>query len=120
MMIAKLKSPYVDRLNPRNASGDDKKRQVAEAFEALNSLVQQCGGAITSQPGRYIRIECPKGSLLPEKLRELGFPLSDHGSVTRITGAQSYAKRMDEIMNGAPSPFAEYLVFETTLPSGKK
>lgn len=67
-----------------------------------------------------MRIECPKGSALPDELKKLGWPLSDSGSVTRIVGAQNYTKRMDEIMNGTPSPFAEYLVFETTLPSGKK
>jgi hypothetical protein len=52
---------------------------------------------------------------LPEKLRELGYPLSDCGSVTRIVGATNYTKRIDEMVNGTPSPFAEYLVFETTL-----
>jgi hypothetical protein len=119
-VVAKLKSPYVDRLNPRYAAGDDTKRQIAEAFASLVEFCQRHGAAVVSPPGRYVRIECPKSSLLPEKLRELGFPLSDHGSVTRIVGAQSYAKRMDEIMNGTPSPFAEYLVFETTLPSRKK
>jgi hypothetical protein len=65
-----------------------------------------------------VRIEAPKGSTLPEKLRELGFDIEERGSVSRIVGSTNYATRLDEIMNGAPSPFAEYSVFEITL-SGK-
>ena len=113
-MVAKVKG-YIDRLNPRYGVSDDKKRRQAEAFEALVEFCRRLGGTVVSSPGRFVCIEAPRGSELPEKLRELGYPLSDCGSVTRIVGATNYTKRIDEMVNGTPSPFAEYLVFETTL-----
>src|SRR6476646_1190082 len=86
-MIAKLKSPYVDRLNRPYATGDDKKRKVAEAFEALNSFIRRYGGAVTSPPGKVLRVEVSKGSPLPAKLAELGYNVAACGTVTRIVGA---------------------------------
>jgi hypothetical protein len=53
----KLKNPYIDRLNPRYADNPnaDRKRQQAEAFEALNHFVRKHGGAILSPQGRFVR-----------------------------------------------------------------
>ena len=110
-MIAKLKSPYVDRLNRPYATGDDKKRKVAEAFEALNSFIRRYGGAVTSPPGKVLRVEVPKGSPLPAKLAELGYNVAACGTVTRIVGAD-YVSPHDEFYGARASPFAEYLVFE--------
>jgi hypothetical protein len=116
-MIAKLKHPYVDRLNPSYGVNADQKK-MAEAFEALNQYVQRAGAVITSPPGKFVRIEAPKGSTLPEKLRELGYIIVECGFISRVVGSTNYATRLDEIMNGAPSPFVTYSVFELTL-SGK-
>jgi hypothetical protein len=89
-MVAKLKAPDGDRLNPSYADNPnaDRKRQ-AEAFE----------------------------SLLPAKLRELGYIIAEHGTVTRVTGATLLDQRTER-MAGAPSAFTECDVIEITL-SGK-
>jgi hypothetical protein len=110
----KTKADWTSWKNKPYAAGDDKKKQQAEAFELLNSFVRHHGGSITSPPGRFVRIECPKDSLLPAKLRELGYIITDHGSVTRITG-MDYVKPVDEKFTGTPSPFAEYHVLEVRL-----
>jgi hypothetical protein len=117
-MIAKLKSPYVDRLNRPYATGDDKKRKMAEAFEALNELVRRLGGAVTSPPGRYVRIECPRGSELPAELAKLGCAVMACGSTTRIVGADYVSPRTERLTHKVLSPFVECDVFEVTL-SGK-
>jgi hypothetical protein len=114
----KTKDAWTSWKNRPYATGDDRKKQQAEAFEALNQYVQRAGAVITSPPGRYVRIEAPKGSTLPEKLRELGYNIVECGFVSRIVGSTNYATRLDEIMNGPPSPFVTYTVFELTL-SGK-
>jgi hypothetical protein len=87
---------------------------VAEAFESLNAFVRKHGGSITSPPGRYVRIEAPKGSTLPDELQKLGFNLVNRGTVSRVTGAD-YVKPADERFTGAPSPFCEMACFEITL-----
>lgn len=118
--MAAVKTPYVDRLNPKYADNPnaDRKRQQAEAFEALNVFVRKHGGSITSPPGRVLRIEAPKGSELPAKLRELKYVVVEHGSTTRIVGAAPSLGRAAERTYGAPSPFVECDVVEITL-SGK-
>jgi hypothetical protein len=117
-MIAKLKAPYVDRLNNPRSAGDDKKRQIAEAFESLNLFAQKHGGIITSPPGRFVTIEVPQGSGLPAKLADLGFNIVRRGDTMRVTGTD-YRKAADQIYSGAPSPFAVYEIFETTLDRKK-
>jgi hypothetical protein len=114
-MNAKLKFPYVDRLNPKYGAGNDKKKQTAEAFETLNAFVRRNGGTITSPPGKFVRIECPRDSELPAKLTEMGFDLVERGETMRVAGSTNYATRLDELMNGAPSPFSIMRVYETTL-----
>ena len=116
-MIAKLKHPYVDRLNRPYARGDDKKKQQAEAFEALNTFVRKHGGAIVSPPGRFVRIECPVGSVLPPRLAE-HYDVAHCGRVTRITGAPSVSARTERLTHAVPSAFTEMDVIEITL-SGK-
>jgi hypothetical protein len=113
-MVAKLKAPYVDRLNPSRAAGDDNKKKTAEAFAAVSDFVRRHGGAVTSPPGKVLRIEVPKGSALPAKLTELGYIVVSHGSCTRITGTD-YVKPADERFTGAPSPFTEVDVLEIRL-----
>jgi hypothetical protein len=110
----KLKAPYTDRLNPQYGTNPNAERKQAEAFELLNSFVRHHGGSITSPPGRFVRIECPRGSALPDELRKLGYNISERGTVTRIT-SMDYVSPADEKFTGAPSPFAEYSVFEITL-----
>lgn len=113
----KTKADWTSWKNKPYATGDDKKKQQAEAFELLNSFVRHHGGSITSPPGRFVRIECPRGSALPDELRKLGYNISERGTVTRISGVD-YVKPADERFTGAPSPFCEMDVFEITL-SGK-
>jgi hypothetical protein len=116
----KLKTPYIDRLNPRYADNPnaDRKRQQAEAFEILNEYVRRAGAVITSPPGKFVRIEVPKGSELPTELAAMGYNLVSGGSVTRCIGATPARRRIDELTNGLPSAFCEMGIFETSL-SGK-
>ena len=116
-MIAKLKHPYVDRLNPSYSINADKKKQQVEAFEALNTFVRKHGGSITSPPGRFVRIECPVGSVLPARLAE-HYDVAHCGRVTRITGAPSVSTKVERLTHAAPSAFTEMDVIEITL-SGK-
>jgi hypothetical protein len=110
----KTKADWTSWKNKPYATGDDKKKQQAEAFELLNSFVRHHGGSITSPPGRFVRFECPRGSALPDELRKLGYNISERGTVTRIT-SMDYVSPADEKFTRAPSPFAEYSVFEITL-----
>ena len=77
MADVKPKALYTDRLNPKYAGNPnaDRKRQQAEAFETLNHFVRKHGGAITSPPGdKTLRVEAPKGSELPARLRSQDLP----------------------------------------------
>jgi hypothetical protein len=80
----------------------------------LNSFVRHHGGSITSPPGRFVRIECPRGSALPDELRKLGYNISERGTVARIT-SMDYVSPSAERFTGAPSPFCEMDVFEIAL-----
>jgi hypothetical protein len=113
-MVAKLKAPYVDRLNPSYGVNADQKKKTAEAFEALNLFVRRHGGAVTSPPGKILRIEVPKNSELPAKLTELGYIVAERGSVSRITGTD-YVKPSDELYGSRASPFGEYDVLEIRM-----
>jgi hypothetical protein len=90
------------------------KTKLTEAFELLNSFVQHHGGSITSPPGRFVRIECPPGSALPDELRKLGYNISERGTVTRITSID-YVSPSAERFTGAPSPLCEMDCFEIRL-----
>jgi hypothetical protein len=68
-----------------------------------------------SPPGRFVRIECPKDSLLPTKLRELGYVTAGHGSVTRITGAPAISPKLERLTHAVPSAFCEMDVYEIRL-----
>ena len=113
----KTKADWTSWKNKPYATGDDKTKQQAEAFELLNSFVRHHGGSITSPPGRFVRIECPRGSALPDELRKLGYNISERGTVTRLI-SMDYVSPSAERFTGAPSPFCEMDVFEITL-SGK-
>jgi hypothetical protein len=113
----KPKSPYVDWRNRPYAAtaGTEEKRKQGERWAALNEYVRRNGGAVTSVPGnKTLRVEVPKGSALPAKLTELGYNVSSHGTVTRVTGAPSISPR-DERMFGTPSAFTECDVLEIRL-----
>jgi hypothetical protein len=115
---AKTKDAWTSWKNRPYATGDDRKKQQAEAFEALNQYVQRAGGAITSPPGKFVRIEAPKGSTLPAKLVELGYNIVERGFVSRIVGAAAISPKEERLTHAVPSPFVTYTVFELTL-SGK-
>jgi hypothetical protein len=115
---AKLKAPYTDRLNPRYAVSvnAEQKRRQAEAFEALNEFIRRHGGFVTTPPGdKTLRVEVPKGSVLPARLRELGFAIVERGSVTRVTGAQAISPKVERATRTVPSAFCEMDVFEIRL-----
>lgn len=113
---AKLKNPYVDWKNrpfATNASAEERRRQ-SERFSALSEFIRKHGGFVTSPPGKVLRVEVMKGSVLPAKLAELGYNVVSHGSVSRVVGIDRVSPT-DEFYNGTPSPFAEYAVFEIRL-----
>jgi hypothetical protein len=117
-MVAKLKNPYTDRLNPSRTAGDDKKKQVAEAFEALNSFIRRHGGAVTSPPGKTLRIEVAKDSSakLTDELTALGYAVMPRGSTMRVVGVVGPPDPWLERVTGvAPSPFCEVDVLEIRL-----
>jgi hypothetical protein len=112
----RIKAPYADRLNPQYGTNPnaERKRHQAEAFELLNSFVRHHGGSITSPPGRLVRIECPRGSALPDELRKLGYNISERGTAIRITSLD-YVSPSAERFTGAPSPLCEMDVYEIRL-----
>ena len=120
MSSARLKGDWTSWRDKPYATGDDKKRQVAEVFAEIAEYCRRRGGAVTSPPGRYVTIECPRGSALPEELARLGFNIVDRGFTTRIVGADYVSPRAERLLGVAPpSPFQEMGVYEVTL-GGKK
>jgi hypothetical protein len=93
----KTKDAWTSWRNKPYASGDDQRKKQAEAFEAMNTFVRKHGGAIVSPPGKVLPIEAPKGSALPNELRELGYIVAEHGTVTRVTGAPSVSARTERL-----------------------
>jgi hypothetical protein len=90
----------------------EQKRQQAEKWSALAEWIRKRGGFVTSLPGiKTLKIEVPKNSELPAKLRELGYITVSHGSISRIVGTD-YVKPSDELYGSRASPFAEYDVLE--------
>ena len=79
------------------------------------SFVRKHGGAIVSPPGRFVRIECPRGSALPDELRKLGYNISERGTVTRITGAPAISAKEERLTHSVPSAFCEMDVLEIRL-----
>jgi len=99
--IKRSKLPYVDKLNPR-WSGDTPQaveaRRRKNLFAALNQVVTEHLGSITSVPGaKIVKMEIPKDSELPEKLKRLGYSPMPCGSITRITGTGFTAYDVIEI-----------------------
>ena len=118
-MTAKLKFPYVDRLNPQKTAnaGTEEKRKQGERWAALNEYIRRHGGAVVSVPGvKTLRVEVGKDSAvkLTSELARLGYNVAQCGSVTRVSGAPSIRPR-DERMFGTPSAFTECDVIEVRL-----
>lgn len=113
----KLKNPYVDWRNRPYATnaGTEEKRRQAAAWEALNLLVRQHNGWVTSPPGKVLRIEVMKDSELPAKLRELRYNVVRCGSVTRVTGAPASNPVTERTTGAVPSAFCELDVIEIRL-----
>jgi hypothetical protein len=113
----KTKLDWTSWRNKPYASGDNQKKKQAEAFDAMNAFVRKHGGSIVSPPGnKTLRVEVPKGSALPAKLRELGYIVAEHGTVTRVTGVTAPISAKEErITRTAPSAFAEMDVLEIRL-----
>ena len=106
----KPKTAYIDWRNHPHAAnaGTEEKRKQGERWAALNEYVRRNGGAVTSVPGnKTLRVEVPKGSELPAKLTELGYNVSSHGSVTRVTGVTAPISAKEErLTQTVPSAFA--------------
>jgi hypothetical protein len=60
-------------------------QQRIRLWNAIHDFCRQNGGVVVSIPGlKEIRIEVPKDSALPTKLRELGYQPHHHCATTRI------------------------------------
>ncbi len=58
-------------------------------WETLNQFIRQSGGFLISSPAeKYLRIEVPNESALPDKLFDLGYDLRPAGANTRIVGGR--------------------------------
>ena len=113
MNPARLKGDWTSWRNKPYASGDDRRKKQAEAFDAMNAFVRKHGGSIVSPPGnKTLRVEVPKGSELPAKLVELHFNVARCGSVTRVTGAPSITAKMERETGVVSSAFLEMDVLE--------
>ena len=115
----KLKGPslFADWRNRPYAAnaGAEEKRKQNERWSALNSFIRKHGGSVTSLPGvKTLRVEVPKGSPLPAKLRELGYITVSHGVVTRITGTDTINPAGARFV-GVQSPFCEMDCLEIRL-----
>ena len=72
------------KARPPSLADIQAKRQ--KLWDALNDLVRESGGWVTSVPGvSVLRIEAPQGSALPSKLMALGYAVRHCGSGTRLT-----------------------------------
>lgn len=113
----KPKNPYVDWRNRPCAAnaGTEEKRKQNERWAALAEFIRRHGGAVVSLPGvKTLRVEVPKGSALPAKLAELGYNITERGTVTRITGTDTISPAAERFV-GTLSPFAECDVLEVRL-----
>src|SRR5690348_11375497 len=92
---AKLKSAYIDRLNPARSagnSGSEGRRRRAEQWEAISEFVRRGGGWVTSLPSASpMRLEVERDSTLPDQLAKLGFHATFICQEMRITGAPAIA-----------------------------
>ena len=62
------------------------KRQ--DLWNAMHEFIRNHGGVVTSVSGtKVVRVEMPKESALPSKLRDLGYDPRQCGRTTRITPA---------------------------------
>jgi hypothetical protein len=63
--------------------------QRMRLWQALHSYCQEHGAWVVSVPGhRELRIECRKDSILPSKLKELGYNPHHYCATTRITAGK--------------------------------
>jgi hypothetical protein len=110
----KTKDAWTCWRNRPYATGDDQKKKTAEAFEALNLFVRRHGGAVTSPPGKTLRIEIAKNlsAKLTDELTTLGHCVMRCGSVTRVTGAPSISAKEERLTHAVPSAFCEMDVIE--------
>jgi hypothetical protein len=59
-----------------------------ERFAALNELVTERSGWLTSEPGqREVTMETLEGSSLQDAIRKLGYTVAADGEGERVTGA---------------------------------
>lgn len=57
-----------------------------DLWDAMHTFIRDHGGIVTSVPGaKVVRLEIPKESALPSKLRDLGYDPRHCGATTRIT-----------------------------------
>jgi hypothetical protein len=117
MTPARLEGDWTSWKNRPHATGDDKKRKQAEAFEALNTFVRKHNGWVTSPPGKTLRIEVMKDSSakLADELTVLGYHVARCGSVSRTTGADYVSPKTERLTRTTPNAFTECDVLEIRL-----
>jgi hypothetical protein len=89
---------------PRNAEVDALKKE----FEALNEIVRERGGWLTSVPGDPdIRLEALPGSTPPRDLRAIGYEVTEIGQTQRIL-PHAVTQKFETSSSGALVPVTEH------------
>lgn len=84
-----LQSKWAAKPRSNEVSAEEARRQN-ETWQILNDYIVQNGGMVISPPGKMLRVEVQKDSLLPAQLSKLGFRVWACGSTTRTGGEMGF------------------------------
>jgi hypothetical protein len=112
---ANLRSQYsakqIAAAELRLQQNQDRKEQVRDLWNNLQSYVKERGGQITTKPYAWpAQLEVFPESELPAKLKGLGWALVERGQITRIGPPQT---------RWNASPFRTMYVYDVILPGGR-
>jgi hypothetical protein len=97
---------YLKNADNFKAAPDVVKRRRAQ-FEALNEIVTEGGGWLTSTPGnREVVVECLPGSRLPDLLADRGYDLKPEQDGERILPV-AVSQKMTRNADGTLGPVTE-------------
>ncbi len=114
--FAALNNKWANRPAGPSTSNKVTSEERKKLWTALNELINQHGGRITSTPfSSPVRVEVGTDSTLPDQLAKSGLQITFVCQETRIVGAPSINPRTERMTRTAPSAFMECAVYEVRL-----